>query len=463
LIGLHNIGFKNIEFQNDVKGLLSAGLVAITLAGCGSSEDERFQTYATGRLTISTQTDSTTDFSGFEVLLAAQYDGDVDTLAIAVTDVNGDFELEISARESGVYPLIVRRAGVELSTSQFVVAQGDTSQISGSFPLNGRRLRIVSPENASWMAYINSKAQYSLSMVDMLETGDSAHLSIPQISEQTASMLWSLRDLYPGTYGAELASVESVQMLEGWNDALAVDHVLDLDLDNPHIVDAVRAARRSEARIAGQEASINLINYFLQNIQDIDRKASLAAELVVAHTDSLNRQAALEAALTLRRDYPDSKWSEWATRAAYEVENLLPGMPAPPFSVVTRDGEIFSLSDAADRFFVLEFYEPRSRIFQQELAERDIVFQAMNPLVFTTLSISMEPDRDINEALFEENVHAGAFAYASEQSLDIGAAYNIHVLPTRFLIDRDGYIMGKYSGYGLRPLEEDLVAIVRGN
>ena len=451
-----------IEKTRNAIGTVAVLSLITVMSGCGSSENDRFQTVASGRLTIANQADSTQDFSGFEVLLAAQEDGDVDTLAITTTDVNGDFQLDISARESGVFPLIVRRAGVELSTDQFVVAEGDTSMISGAYPLNGRRLRIISPENAAWMAYINTKAQYNRSMVDMLEAGDSARLSIPQISEQTASILWSLRDLYPNTYGSELASVESVQLLEGWNDILAVDHVQELGFENPHLVDAVRAARRSEARIAGQEASISLIEYFIQNVTDAERKSSLVAELVVAHSDSLERDAALEAALTLRRDYPDSEWADWAARAAYELENLMPGMPAPPFSVVTRDGEIFSLGDAQDRFFILEFFEPRNRAFQQELAERDIVFQAMNPLVFETLSISMEQDRDINDALFEENVHPGKFAYSAEQAIDIGAAYNIHVLPTRFLIDRDGYIMAKYSGYGLRPLEEDLVSVVMG-
>ena len=436
--------------------------VGVFLGGCGSPEDDRFSTRAQGQLTIANQPDSSRDYSGFEVLLAAQQEGDVDTLAIAYTDADGNFELDIRARESGVYPLIVRRAGVEMSTTQFVVAEGDTARISAQYPLNGRRPRIVSPENAAWMAYLNTKAQYNRSMLDMLEAGDSARLSIPQIAEQTASIMWSLRDTYPGTYGAELASVESVQLLEGWNDILAVDHLQELSIDNPNLVNAVRAGRRSEARIAGQEAAVNLIQYYLQQVQDDNRKAALTAELVVAHSDSLEREEALAAALSLRRDFPDSEWSEWASRAAYELENLMPGMPAPPFSVVTRDGETFDLADARNRFFILEFYDPQNTAFRQELEERNIVFQAMNPLIFETLSISMEPDRDINEALFEEEFHPGTFAYASEQSIDMGATYNVHVLPTRFLIDRDGYIMGKYAGYGLRPLEEDLVAVVRG-
>jgi len=137
-------------------------------------------------------------------------------------------------------------------------------------------------------------------------------------------------------------------------------------------------------------------------------------------------------------------------------------MPAPPFSVITRDGTGFALDDASGRYLILEFYAPLNNTFQKELLERDAVFGIMNPLMFQTLSVSMEPDDDINEALFEEGDHSGLFAFGGSKEGGIGSIYNIHALPTRYLIDPDGIIIAKYSGFGLRPMEQDLVAIVRG-
>jgi len=436
-----------------------AGLV---LTSCSTPDDDRFLTVAEGTLSIADQPDSTRDFSGFEILLANQLDNDIDTLAIATTDKDGHFRLNISAEQDGVYPLIVRRAGVRLSTDQFVVAEGDTAVISGTYPLNGRRLRIISRENSAWIAFLNAKAQQNESMLRMLAAGDTAKQSIPQIAEQTAAILWSLRSLYSGTFGADLASVESIQMLEGWNDLLASDRIQEIRLDNPHIVEAVSAARRSEARVAGLDASVSLIRYFLQELDDPRSRAALTAEIVLAYSDSLRSEEALETALSLRREFPDSEWAPWASRAAYELENLLPGMPAPPFSVITRDGTGFALDDASGRYLILEFYAPLNNTFQKELLERDAVFGIMNPLMFQTLSVSMEPDDDINEALFEEGDHSGLFAFGGSMEGGIGSIYNIHALPTRYLIDPDGIIIAKYSGFGLRPMEQDLVAIVRG-
>ena len=135
-------------------------------------------------------------------------------------------------------------------------------------------------------------------------------------------------------------------------------------------------------------------------------------------------------------------------------------MPAPPFFVRTREGDTFALDDAGGRYLVLEFYHPFNETFLRELPERNIVFGVMNPVMFQTLSVSMEEDQDINEALFEEIGHAGLFAFPGPDLDVIKTAYNVHVLPTRFLIDPEGIIVAKYSGFGLRPLEEDLVALV---
>jgi len=265
-----------------------AGLV---LTSCSTPDDDRFLTVAEGTLSIADQPDSTRDFSGFEILLANQLDNDIDTLAIATTDKDGHFRLNISAEQDGVYPLIVRRAGVRLSTDQFVVAEGDTAVISGTYPLNGRRLRIISRENSAWIAFLNAKAQQNESMLRMLAAGDTAKQSIPQIAEQTAAIS---------------------------------DRIQEIRLDNPHIVEAVSAARRSEARVAGLDASVSLIRYFLQELDDPRSRAALTAEIVLAYSDSLRSEEALETALSLRREFPDSEWAPWASRAAYELENLLP-------------------------------------------------------------------------------------------------------------------------------------------
>jgi peroxiredoxin len=169
---------------------------------------------------------------------------------------------------------------------------------------------------------------------------------------------------------------------------------------------------------------------------------------------------ALAAALALRHDYPDSEWADWASRAVYEFENLLPGMEAPAFSVVDTDGNRINSEDLRGKYLILEFFEPRNEVFLKEFGRRETFVSSLDERAFQVLSISLEPDQDVNEALFEEGKPPGRFAFVPEgRDSDIARLYNIQVVPTRFLIDPDGIIVRKYPGSGMLSLAEDVAAI----
>ncbi len=115
-------------------------LSATTLAGCKPDPDPQVKAFAEGTLTIRPQADSTQDYSGFEVLLVTQVEGDVDTLGMAVTASDGAFSMNITASEEGIYPLVISRVGAMLAFEEFVVVDGDSTRVSGAFPLMGRRI-----------------------------------------------------------------------------------------------------------------------------------------------------------------------------------------------------------------------------------------------------------------------------------------------------------------------------------
>ena len=436
-------------------------VVAIVFVGCSNSEKQSVQTVAEGILSISTQADSTTDFSDFELVLLTQTEGDVDTLGMAITDRTGHFLMEISSTEEGVYPLVVSRSNTQLAVEEFVVAAGDTAYVTASFPLEGRRVRIVSAENAAWSAYKNTKSLHNQSMLRMVQDQSATAENMFNVISRTSSLLWSLRDTYPDKLATSLASAEAIVMLEGWQDSLVVARLPELSIENSGIVDVVRAARRSVARATGQESSLALLRSYIDQLENEEQLAELHMELVVAHLDSFQNEQALSEALEIRRLYPDSDWAQWASRAAYEIENLRPGMTVPSFTVVTRDGDTISSDDLHGKFLILEFYEPTDGIFLKEIGDRNTIFQLLNPNVFQTLSISVEPDEAINDALFEESTPPGMFSFADGgRDSDIARLFNVQVIPTRFLIDPDGTIMSKYTRSSMPALEDDLITVV---
>lgn len=428
---------------------------------CSSETGPKVSAYAEGTLTIRVQEDSTKDYSGFEVFLASQADGDIDTLAIALTDREGYFSMDISADEEGVYPLMISRAGVTLAVEEYVLVDGDSSTITGAFPLDGRRLRIVSMENAAWTAYRNVKLQHTKTLLLQIQNQDASVANQRQVVLRTSTILWSLRTSYPSTTATDLASVESVVMMEGWNDLLVVERMQELRLHNQSIVEAVRAARRSTARLFGQDSSLAMIRSYIDRLTELDQKAALHAEIVIAYADSAQNERAVSEALELRRLYPDTEWANWASTATYELENLRPGMTAPAFAITSIDGDLITTESLRGKFIILEFYEPTDDIFLKELAERNAVFSALNPNVFKTLSISLDPDSILNTALFEERRPPGLFSIApAGRDAEIARKFNIQIIPTRILIDPNGRIIDKYPGSAMLSLEDDLVAII---
>lgn len=432
-----------------------------TLAACGEPEPV-VRSHVSGRLMVSSEIDSTDDFKDFQVVVVRQDPvEDVDTLGQALTDADGQFEMTVESPEAGVFPMIVSRSGATLSVDELIVVDGDSVQVSGTYPLGRRSLRIVSPENAAWSAYRNTRRQHDRRTAELLESGQGTDADLSRMVEMTSAILWSIPESYPGTIAATLARAESVVMLEGWNDELLLERLPSIGADNRLITDVVRAGRRSIARSAGQDSSTRFIRSYVDRVEAPERKASILAELVVAHTDSLQTDEAVEVASELRRRFPESSWSAWASRATYELENLMPGMTAPGFTIVTREGDEVSSTELNQGFILLEFYEPLDEAFLRELAHRNAIIEALDGRILRAVSMSVDPDSAVNEALFDERDLPGLFSYLpGGRESAVATAYNVNVVPTRYLIDPDGRIVSKYRGQAMDALEQDLAAVI---
>lgn len=446
--------------------LLGLAVLGAVLGGCGGDGSPAgVQSHLSGRIQVDARIDSSADFGGFRVLVAQGRGRQVDTLGYAVTERDGRFATDVRASERGVYPLVIwGRAGRDrLLTTEYVVAAGDSATLELTFPLTRRLVRIQSPENAALLAYRNTMALHRQNLVRRIQQANYQETYMLQSIRQTSSILWGLKDTYPGTFAAELGAVESLALLEGWNDSLVVARAGKIRTDNPRFVEAARIGRRSVARLHGQSAALQLIEDFHARATTDAQRAALRAVQVRTHLDSLEQDAALDVATALQREFPGTRWARWADRAAYEAEHLLPGMPAPNVQMRTVDGRALSLDSLRGRVVLLEFYRPGDDLFKQQIPTRNALYRATRADSVAFVSVSVEPDSILNRAFFEGRVLPGRHVIAPNGLQDsLAVRYNVGVVPTRFLIDASGTIVDKYAGFALLSLQDDLQLLLDG-
>jgi len=414
------------------------------------------RSFLEGRLTVDPEIDDSGDYAGFDVLVVQDAQGAPDTLGFATTNRDGEFSLDVEAPGRGLYPLIVTRDGRILLTHELVVADGDSARVTAQLPAQAHGIRVRSPENAAWMAYQNTQALHNQALIESLQAED-AQNALEQNVQRTASMLWGLQESFPNTVGAEIAAAESIVMLEGWDDALALERGSGISPDAPGFVDVARALRAATARLQGQEVAIGYLDGLIDRTEDPERSAALHAERIQARVDSLQRDEALTAVDALKAAHPDSRWADWADRTLYQLDNLMPGSEAPDGTFTLTTGETRSLSELQGSLVLLEFMAPQSGVYRRELPLRSAIYDAAEAAGhdFEIVSVSLEPDEVLNATLFDEYELDGLLAVAPEGFDDaLASVYNVNSVPTRYLIAPDGTIIDIYYDGAMLAVQE---------
>ena len=432
-------------------------VIGMTMFSCAQPEQsvsQQVQSTFEGTLTIRPEIDLSTDYSGFEVLVAGDNAGEPDTLGYAVTDSTGYFSMQVNAPERGVYRLVMSRLGQIQATGQIAIADGDSASMMARFPLQGQNIRIRSEENSSLQAYQNIRTQHEQALVKFVQSETYEEEQVRNQVQQTTMILWTLQQTFPNTMGSELAAAEAISMGTGWEDSVVVARMNQLPITNPRYANAVRAARQSEARQNGQLASLRLLETLYDRVESDLLRAEIASEKVIAHMDSMEFETALSEAHAMQDEFGQTQWAIWAERAAYEIEHLLPGMEAPAFFVRDAKGDSLQLEDLRGKHVLLEFYRPEDDLYQRELPGRNDLFETLGGGQLEIVSFSMQADTLVNEGFFEERVVPGRHVYGATE---VSELYNINVLPTRFLIDPNGTLVDKYIGGTMAAIYEYMI------
>ncbi|MCL5006157.1 MAG: redoxin family protein [Acidobacteria bacterium] len=120
---------------------------------------------------------------------------------------------------------------------------------------------------------------------------------------------------------------------------------------------------------------------------------------------------------------------------------------APDFSLRALDGQTYSLGQLRGKIVLLDFWAswcPPCRdsvLFVSELAKR------FSGEPFVIISISSDTDAKVWRAFIQK--HKMVWPQYRDSGYRMRATYNVHVLPTFILIDQDGAVLTRQSGWGV--------------
>ena len=139
------------------------------------------------------------------------------------------------------------------------------------------------------------------------------------------------------------------------------------------------------------------------------------------------------------------------------LERVAPGKPAPDFTVTDVNGKPFTLSGLKGKVVLLDFWASwcvpcrKSNPHVRELYKKyhkkgfDVVYSASDDGAEDKWRKAIADDQLIGEGYHHVLRGYDRKLQDKENPRDLSKKYGVHFLPTKYLIDRDGNLIGKVN------------------
>jgi peroxiredoxin len=141
---------------------------------------------------------------------------------------------------------------------------------------------------------------------------------------------------------------------------------------------------------------------------------------------------------------PRSEQGDYPSCASFGVQRLLVKEKAPPFSLKTADGNEISLNDLEGRPALLIFWASWCGSCKEEIPVFDrCFFVKRSQLTILTVAIDGESEKRIQRFVKKHQITLPVLLDRRER---VARSYGVRMVPTVFLIDGEGFIVGKIVG-----------------
>ncbi len=433
------------------------GLVVLLGFGC-SSKPEMKTTRVYGKISVSTAVDSSGDYSGINLtVIQPDSSNKADTLYHAVTDSTGQFSGTATFKQKGIYPLIISRNNTNLSSSAVILADKDTVHIEGQLPDFAKTAKFTSHEEKAYDTFQRLEGNYARLMT-FAQRGQIKQDTLPKLAQTWSNLFWSVYKDFPGTIASQRSAVTTVRMLEGWDDSLAFAHFRQIK--EPAIqANLAQDAMEILARTRGLDRTLIYIDSLSHATDNQDLKIAIGMNKVKMLYDSTKIREARSDLLTFKKAYAQKNSSarSFASSMQYDLDSLAPGMPMPSFKVVTLSGDTLTNKSFSGHPYVMEITGVANNLYQNQYDDMNALYLVYRYFGLKFLTVPIDTSQVTVNAFFDERARNWPFARAgSYKTSNLLHRLNIQLIPTRFLVDKDGNIVRKYVGSESQYIIQDL-------
>ncbi|MDZ7694450.1 MAG: thioredoxin-like domain-containing protein [Balneolaceae bacterium] len=156
-----------------------------------------------------------------------------------------------------------------------------------------------------------------------------------------------------------------------------------------------------------------------------------------------------------------SSAANWVASIEYDLNYLSPGDSIPSFSF-ENTGRNISRDSLLGTPYILEITLLSNRLYQDQYDRTFVIHNIYKNFGLEVVTIPLDQSQVTVNAFFEEREKAWPVASADDfNRKNLIETFNIRLVPTRFLVDRNGEIVRKYIGQEYQDIIQGIQTIIK--
>jgi len=440
-------------------------LLLVAAAACSTeSEPEDPTALVKGRLTVADSVDASGDYSGIEVAIISKdsAQAQADTLFYQVTDSSGHFSGTARFPAPRFYALLIDRNQRRIHQSSIILADGDTVQVEGVLPRLDQTLTIRSREHEALETFRRVDRGYNRVTNFISRTGQLKGDSLITELKKWANLYWDVYEEQMGTIAGRMAASESIRLLSY--------------LDGNRMLEKLRRIRGNDtlANLAieygtdylAENRGLDYSMAYLDTLESISRDSNISMNIQQKRIKLLYDSARIDEAEQRLARFKEMfgknrNVSNWIESMEYDLTYLSPGDSIPSFSFMYRGAEI-SRDSLLGTPYILEITLLSNRLYQEQYDRTYVIHNIYQNYGIEVVTIPLDQSQVTIDAFFEERERAWPVATADAfDRNNLIETFNIRLVPTRFLVDRNGTIVRKYIGEEYQDVVQGIQTLIQ--